>query len=510
MTILNESSKNIKENELRSQLGDLIFFVNDSHCAGASAHQVESGIFDQLLKIGRTAFEEFLKLHGDGDVGPEIKIGESRTLRRLEHQRLRDYLSIFGEFHIERAVYGTGEKKKIEYVPLDAKLQLPESKFSFLLQDWDQFLAVETPYNKVNDTIKKILKFPQSVDSLERSNGKMSESVGKFWDTLPAPAAKEEGELLVFSADGKGVPIRKKKEESVNPLHSNPEKEEKPGGKKMALVGSVYSVDRFERTPDEILEALFRDKPKSPENPDSRPIPSHKRVRVSLLRCEKGKSAPSYDEIFGWMAQESNERNPKREKPEILLMDGQESLWKAGEKYLDGKDVVEILDLIHATSYVWDAANLFYQPKSKEVVIFAKERIKRILDGEVESVIQGLRRMGTMKNLRGKKLKKLEKVCTYFQNNKYRMRYDEYLEAGYPVASGVIEGACKNYVKDRMERSGMSWVLDGAQSMLEVRSVFLGGYWDEFMKFYIEKQLSRLYKKTAANDYDLYPMAVNS
>jgi len=509
MAILNESSENIKENGLKSQLEDLIFFVNDSYNIGVSAHEVESGIFDQLLKIGRKAFEEFLKLHGDGDAGPEITIGEGRTIRRLEGLRQRDYLTIYGEFPIERAVYGTGEKKKIEYAPLDDKLQLPESKFSFLLQDWDQFLAVETPYNKVNETIKKILKFPQSVDSLERINKKMSSSVGAFWDAQPAPNAKEEGELLVFGADGKGVPIRKEKEESANPVHSNEEMEEKPGRKKMALVGSVYSVDRYKRTPDEILQALFRDKPKSPEKPDSRPIPAHKRVRVSLLRDEKDKSAPSYDEIFGWMAKEGNERNPKREKPEILLMDGQESLWKAGEKYLDGKDVVEILDLIHATSYVWKAANLFHNSKSKDAAIFAKKRIKRILDGEVESVIQGLRRMGTMEKLRGKKLKKLEKVCTYFQNNKHRMRYDAYLEGGYPVASGVIEGACKNYVKDRMERSGMSWVLTGAQSMLELRSVFLGGYWDEFMKFYMEKQLNRLYKKTAASDYDLYPMVVN-
>ena len=64
----------------------------------------------------------------------------------------------------------------------------------------------------------------------------------------------------------------------------------------------------------------------------------------------------------------------------------------------------------------------------------------------------------------------------FFDKNRGRMRYGRYREAGYPIATGVIEGACRPLVKDRLERAGMRWVLQGAQSMLHLRSVHLSGF----------------------------------
>ena len=96
--------------------------------------------------------------------------------------------------------------------------------------------------------------------------------------------------------------------------------------------------------------------------------------------------------------------------------------------------------------------------------------------------------MGTKRTLRGKKREKLAKLCGYLENNAHRMRYDEYLAAGYPIASGVIEGACRHFVKDRMERSGMRWRIESAQAMLAVRSIYLNGDWDDFMTYRIEKE----------------------
>ena len=74
------------------------------------------------------------------------------------------------------------------------------------------------------------------------------------------------------------------------------------------------------------------------------------------------------------------------------------------------------------------------------------------------------------------------------ERNAHRMRYDEYLAAGYPIASGVIEGACRHLVKDRMERAGMRWVLSGAQPMINLRSIPISGLWDEFIAYRIQKE----------------------
>jgi hypothetical protein len=102
------------------------------------------------------------------------------------------------------------------------------------------------------------------------------------------------------------------------------------------------------------------------------------------------------------------------------------------------------------------------------------------LQGEVRAVVAGLRQMGTKRKLRGKKRDKLAKRCGYLQNNAQRMRSEGYLAAGYPIASGVIEGACRHFVKDRMERAGMRGTLESAQAMWAVRSPSLNGDWDTF------------------------------
>ena len=111
----------------------------------------------------------------------------------------------------------------------------------------------------------------------------------------------------------------------------------------------------------------------------------------------------------------------------------------------------------------------------------------------VSSVIRGLRHMSTRHRLRGKRLERLETICTYLAKNQDRMRYNEYLEAGYPIASGVIEGACRHVVKDRLERTGMTWTVEGAQAMLDLRCVHLSQAWDEFTTFRAYRETQRLY-----------------
>ena len=162
-------------------------------------------------------------------------------------------------------------------------------------------------------------------------------------------------------------------------------------------------------------------------------------------------------------------------------MDGQESLWSGFERHLSfSARTVGVLDILHAMSYVWKAAALFCDDEA-ERKSFTRARLLRILRGEVSGVVRGLRQMGTVRKLKGEALKSLNQICGYLEKNACRMRYDEYLRRGYPIASGVIEGACRHLVKDRMERSGMRWTLEGARSMLNVRAAFQSDYWRTFL-----------------------------
>ena len=87
----------------------------------------------------------------------------------------------------------------------------------------------------------------------------------------------------------------------------------------------------------------------------------------------------------------------------------------------------------------------------------------------------------------------LNRIITYFSRNVTRMRYDQYLAAGYPIGSGVAEGACRHLVKDRLERTGMRWTVEGAQAILDLRSTYLNGDWSAYWSYYTDAEHQRLY-----------------
>ncbi len=162
-------------------------------------------------------------------------------------------------------------------------------------------------------------------------------------------------------------------------------------------------------------------------------------------------------------------------------------------KYLPEENLVQILDLLHVTPRLWAAAKLLYGVKGKEVLPSVRHWITEVLEGKVDKVIRTLRRHGKVKGLKGAKKKALARITNYLHTNRQRMRYDEYLRQGYPIASGIIEGACRHLIKDRMERAGMHWTMAGAQAMLDVRSVWTCNQWSQFQQYRIDREIARLY-----------------
>jgi hypothetical protein len=304
---------------------------------------------------------------------------------------------------------------------------------------------------------------------------------------------KEEGEILVQTADGKGVPIRRPAD--APPIMDHQHRSgPKPDRKKMATVAAVYSIDRLVRTPEDVLESLFRD-PRQPRPKTPRPHPRHKRMRAILDHIDMyGDEVGGRPAAFGWISDEMAARHAAAStKPIVCIMDGEESLWSMRDVFQEELPMIDILDLLHVTPRLWDAALLFHPRGSDAAERFVRERLLRILHGKVAAVARGLRRMGTTRGLRGNKRTKLQTICGYLEKNRHRMRYDEYLAAGYPIASGVIEGACRHIVKDRLERTGMNWTVPGAQAMLDLRCIYLMEQWEPFMAFRVARETERLY-----------------
>ena len=179
--------------------------------------------------------------------------------------------------------------------------------------------------------------------------------------------------------------------------------------------------------------------------------------------------------------------SPDRYSPLVRLMDGQHSLWADADACLGAghsENMIDILDIVHVSGYVGKAAKVLCRGKAAQEV-FIRQRLLRILKGEVQAVIRGLRRMATAQGLSNEKRGEVESACGYFATHAHRMKYDEYLAAGLPIATGVIEGAYRHVVKDRLERSGMRWSTCGAQGMLSLRSLKASDAWDEFHKQFL-------------------------
>src|SRR5215210_965642 len=467
-------------------------FVQRAARAGQRIDTVEREVFRQLLGLGHTLLSAFVAAEGDGDLGPEAETPEGRTVRRLPERHDRRYVSIFGELTITRVAYGTREGQKIERVPLDERLGLPEGDFSYVLEDWGQRLCLKGSFAEAGQSLEMLLGLRAGVRALEQMSRVVAGYARSFRDSLEPPPPAEEGPLMVVTADGKGVPMRRPEQGDGPRPHHRRTKGEKANKKQMACVGAVYSIEPFVREAEDIIDEVLRDK-----KAKQRPKPQHKHVWAEMTREVEGEPPVTAKEgLFCRLTDELTARNIGHDRPAVCLMDGERALWDAQRVYFP--DAVGILDLFHVLERLWAVAHCFHKEGSDEAKGFVEQRLRDLLQGRVGYVIGGLRRRLKSEKLTSQRRKVVRSALEYLGNNKAHMRYDEYLAAGYPIGSGVAEGACRHLVKDRMEQTGMRWTVEGAQAMLHVRALYLNDQWQEFHEHRVEQEQARLYRRPAA------------
>jgi len=504
---MSENVKNINKDKILDQTSHLIECVENAYKTGTAAHKVEQDIFFELLKMGHMLLTYLFALYQRDDTGEIIELSDKRKVVRLPKKHKRSYLSIFGEFELFRWVYGTREGQKIDYVPMDKQLQLPRSKYSYLLQDWGQSLAVDVPYAEASKIIKRIFSLSLPVSGMERTVLSTSGSTNPYFDQQTSVQSAEPDQIIVVSADCKGVVIRKPNAEKASSAQ-----ETKPvnidqaipkghfGNKKMAVVGAAYSVDPFPRTPEKVLESLFRVKSAltTEVSEQLRPKPVNKHVRACMDRDKKDTLQPARETVFSWIGQEIKQRNPSGKNTVVLIMDGEKKLWEMGSEMIAPENSVQILDIIHAASYIWKVTEALYPDNStKENIPIVKKYMSYLLNGQVKKVIRSFRYLATYRKITGKRLDQIKISCGYLENNAHRMRYNVYLAAGYPIGSGIIEGACRHIIVDRMEESGMRWVMPGAKAMLGLRCIYINGDWEQFIDFNIQQEQQTIHPATA-------------
>ena len=299
--------------------------------------------------------------------------------------------------------------------------------------------CVDQAFGQAATNLQEVLGSRFSVDTIETINKRLGIAAGDFLDDLPEPDPDSEAKLLVASADGKGVPLIKEEAAKVAACETA---KKNPGNRKMATVASVYSVDPHVRTAEEIADALFREEVDAPQDSKpQRPKPQNKNTTAHFPVSKEDATGNAIvlsgiQMAMTWIMGQINIRR-RANQVLVVLMDGQESLWSCFERCLPfSVRTVGVLDILHAMSYVWKASHLFCDDDA-ERMSFTRARLLRILRGDVPAVVRGLRQIGTVRKLKGDPLASLNQICGYLEKNACRMRYDEYLRRGYPIASGL-------------------------------------------------------------------------
>jgi hypothetical protein len=242
----------------QQQFDALRDFVDRAARDGQRIDAVERELFRQLLGLGHSLLSAFVAQQGDGDLGPQAETPDGRVVRRLPERHDRRYVSIFGELTIARTVYGSREGQKIERTPLDERLGLPEGDFSYVLEDWGQRLCLKGSFAEAGRSLEMLLGLKPGSRTLEHMSRTVAGYAPAFRDTLLSPPPEEEGSLLVVTADGKGVPMRRPPQEGPKPHHRRT-KGQKANQKQMARVGAIYTIEPFVRSADDILDEVLRD-----------------------------------------------------------------------------------------------------------------------------------------------------------------------------------------------------------------------------------------------------------
>jgi len=463
-----------KIQQARQEFNTIVSFVTEQ-ALGHEIHEVERGLYRMLLQLGRILLELFVVSVGTGKQGRTL-VDQGGTHYSYSGTRGRKYLSIFGELTIFRAYYagkcGSG------LFPLDRRLNLPQRKYSYILQDWMSCEAVTKSFESVSGWAKKRLYLDVAHRPVQRVVRDCEEGVEQFMDRLEAPPIEEEGSIVVHSADGKGVPMRR---EYRSPAARKTK--DKPGVKRVACLARGYSVDPHNRSAESIVEGFLKRGKATKMKESRRPEPCHRRSVVSL----KQEKSQVFDRSELQVKSRINDFTADR----VTLMDGERALWIQSQKRFP--DWTEILDFCHVMEKLWIAADLHFRKRSDREE-YVEECALMLLRGEVDDVIDDLRIAlddGTLSSGKADELKR--KVLGYFERNRHRMAYDEYLERGLPIATGIIESTCKTLVNRRMEGSGMLWSMDGAEAMLKLRAVFLDELWTDFWAFRAKSEKDRLY-----------------
>jgi hypothetical protein len=445
-----------------------------------TAHEIEEQLWWGVLTLGQQLLQTFFTTQ-EAVEEPGAVYETNGLSYPYRGQRERAYMSLFGKVTVRRAYYWR-KGESCQY-PLDEALSLPERCYSDWVQARLSELSMNMPYDDAVDLFAKWLRVTIPKGSLEQINDDHAVEVRAYYEVREAPETAADDTILVVSADGKGIPMTR---QDSPPPKARRGKGKNKTAKKEATITTLYTIAPYKRCSDDIIRALMPDYVDDMSLLPSRPKPTGKQLFGTLAGQKVA---------FEQLAAQVELRDCDQIVHRVALIDGNRGLKKRVQQ--DLSQFTPIIDIIHVTEYLWKAANVLLGETHPLRGLWVQDALRCLLTDQFDSLLNHLSYQ--LPGLSKRKQTDLKKVMNYLHNNRGYMNYQDYLAQGYPIGTGVIEGACRHFVKDRFERTGMHWSKSGAQIMLDLRATFLNGDWDDFQRFRQHQVHKQRYGSTHPN-----------
>ncbi len=475
---------------------EMVSWLDGPEAAALAHAELEDQLDVRGRQLLRTMLQDHLSLRAVNEVRMENVVDSDGVAHgAVETGHRRPLATIFGTVEVQRLAYR--HRGHPNLCPVDALLNLPEERHSHGLR---RLAAVESSRGS----------FEEAAAALERATGqhvgkrqvenlsaRSATDVEAFYATR-ARTEVDETDVLVISADGKGIVMRpdslreataKAAAAATNRLTTRLSKGEKRNRKRMAEVGAVYDVTPVPRSPSDVMTSKAGE-----EHPPGAPKAKNKWLTASVVE--------DASEVVGRLFDEAERRDPEHKRRWAALVDGNNhQIDRIGaEAKARGIDVTIVVDLVHVLEYLWAAAWCFFAEGDTAAEEWVRDRALSVLEGHAREVASGIRRRATAEGLAKAKRKKADEAARYLKNKAPYLDYPKALAAGWPIATGVIEGAVRHVVRDRMDVTGARWSVDGAEAVLKLRAVRTNGDWDAYWRHHLAQERKRIHESRYADE----------
>jgi len=466
--------------------------------AGALAHaELEQRLELDSRELFRLLLQDHLDLRADREERVEGVVDcEGARRASVEAGHERSLQTVFGEVRVRRLAYRA--RGHCNLYPADGVLNLPREGHSHGLR---RLAAIESARGSFDDGCEAVRRQTGQQIGKRQLEGLARRGACDFDAFYAGRQAAPSGhaDALVLSCDGKGVVMRpdalraatrKQAAKANGKLKTRLSKGEKRNRKRIAEVGAVYDATPVPRGATDVLPAGEN------ERREARPGPQAKGKWLTASVTDD--AAQVVCEIF----EEAERRDPGHTRPWVALVDGNNHQIDRIEAEATEReiDVTILVDLVHVLEYLWKAAWSFHREGDPAAEEWVRRHAQRILAGGATKVAGAIRRQATNGGLDPPQRSGADACATYLTNKAAYLDYPTALRQGWPIATGVIEGACRHLVKDRMDLTGARWGLDGAEAILKLRAIRSNGDFDEYWRYHLAQEHQRLHRSRYADN----------